>query len=177
VLVTGATGGVGSLAIDMLSARGYQVVALTSKPQHATYLHAIGATEVMPRAQLPPAGAALASARWAGAIDNLGGEPLGAVLAAITPLGNVASIGLAAGATLHTTVMPFILRGVNLLGVNSSGLPRAARLAVWQRIGGDLRPRHLATIVTRTLDLAELPGAFADYLAGRVCGRTVVRIP
>ena len=90
--------------------------------------------------------------------------------------GNIASIGLAAGPELKTTVMPFILRGVTLIGINSSATPRARRVSVWQRIATDLRPRHLERIATRTIDFADLPAAFPDYLEGRVTGRTVVRI-
>jgi len=120
---------------------------------------------------------ALASARWAGVVDNLGGDVLAGLLAEVKPLGSVASIGMAVGAEVHTTVMPFILRGVNLLGIGSGAVPRATRLQVWARLGTDLRPRHLARVVTRTIDLAELPGAFAGFLAGSVRGRTVVRVP
>jgi putative YhdH/YhfP family quinone oxidoreductase len=155
------------------------VVALTGKPDSSEYLRALGANEILARSELAGAGAgaALAPARWAGAIDNLGGAVLGALLPAIRTQGNVASIGLAAGAGLHTTVMPFILRGVNLLGINSSATPRATRLEVWRRIGADLRPRQLARIVTRTIALDELPAAFPAYLAGEVQGRTVVLMP
>jgi NADPH2:quinone reductase len=106
----------------------------------------------------------------------VGGEMLAGLTRHIDLWGNIASIGLAGGFKLETTVMPFILRGVNLLGINSSATRRADRLEVWQRIATDLKPRHLSRIVTRTIDFADLPGAFQGYLDGKVTGRTVVRI-
>jgi len=176
IVVTGATGGVGSVAIDMLSARGYQVIAVSGKPEAAAYLRGLGASEVLDRRTLDLGSRPLEAARFAGAIDNLGGEVLTWLTRTVDFWGNIASIGLAANAELKTTVMPFILRGVALLGINSSATRRDWRLAVWQRIATDLRPRHLARIVTRTIAFDELPGAFPDYLAGRVTGRTVVKI-
>ena len=176
VLVSGATGGVGSLAIDMLAAKGYEVVALTGKPESEQYLRMLGATQLLPRGEQTPGKQPLETARWGGAIDNCGGETLAWLLRTTHEGGNVASIGLAAGAELHTTVMPFILRGVGLLGVNSSGAPRDVRLAVWARLSTDLKPRHLDRIVTRDIGLAELPAAFDSFLKGSVVGRTVVRI-
>lgn len=176
IVVTGATGGVGSLAIDMLSARGYQVIAVSGKPDAAAYLKELGASEVLDRKSLDLGSRPLENARFAGAIDNLGGEVLTWLTRTVDFWGNIASIGLAANAELKTTVMPFILRGVALLGINSSATRREWRLAVWQRIATDLRPRHLARIVTRTIAFDELPGAFPDYIAGRVTGRTVVKI-
>jgi acrylyl-CoA reductase (NADPH) len=176
IVVTGATGGVGSVAIDMLAARGYQVIAVSGKPEAAAYLRELGAAEVLDRNTLDLGSRPLENARFAGAIDNLGGEVLTWLTRTVDFWGNIASIGLAANAELKTTVMPFILRGIALLGINSSATRREWRLAVWQRIATDLRPRHLARIVTRTIDFDELPGAFPDYLAGRVTGRTVVRI-
>jgi len=176
IAVTGASGGVGSLAIDMLSARGYRVVAVSGKRDASAYLKELGASEVLMRADLDLGSRPLEAARFAGAIDNLGGETLTWLTRTVDFWGNIASIGLAAGPELKTTVMPFILRGVALLGINSSATRREWRLAVWQRIATDLRPRHLARIVTRTIDFDELPGAFPAYLEGRVTGRTVVRI-
>jgi NADPH2:quinone reductase len=176
IVVTGATGGVGSLAVDMLATRGYQVVAVSAKPEAAEYLKALGATEVLDRRSLDLGTRPLEAARFAGAIDNLGGEVLTWLTRTVDFWGNIASIGLAASPELKTTVMPFILRGVALLGINSSATRREWRLAVWQRIATDLKPRQLARIVTRTIDFAELPQAFPDYIAGRVTGRTVVRI-
>ncbi|AMN48433.1 quinone oxidoreductase [Steroidobacter denitrificans] len=176
IAVTGATGGVGSLAIDMLAARGYTVVAVTGKDSSAPYLREIGAARVLRREQIDLGSRPLEQACWAGAIDNVGGELLAWLTRTTQVFGNIASVGMAAGMELNTTVMPFILRGVSLLGVNSVFTPRALRLAVWQRLASDLRPRHLDRIVTRTIDFEELPGAFRAYLEGSVTGRTVVRI-
>jgi acrylyl-CoA reductase (NADPH) len=176
IAVTGASGGVGSLAIDMLSVRGYRVVAVSGKAGAGAYLKELGAAEVLNRAELDLGSRPLETARFAGAIDNLGGDTLAWLTRTVDFWGNIASIGLASGPELKTTVMPFILRGVALLGINSSATRREWRLAVWQRIATDLKPRHLARIVTRTIDFAQLPGAFPAHLAGQVTGRTVVRI-
>ncbi len=176
IAVTGATGGVGSIAIDALAAKGYEVVAITGKRQSDAYLRALGAAQILYRDELRFEAQGLESARWGGAIDNAGGELLSWLLRTTRELGNVASIGLAAGAELHTTVMPFILRGVALLGVNSSSSTRETRLAVWQRLATDLKPRHLDRIVTRTITREQLPAAFAGYLKGGITGRTVVRM-
>jgi acrylyl-CoA reductase (NADPH) len=176
IVVTGASGGVGSLAIDMLSARGYRVIAVSGKQDAAAYLRELGASEVLLRQEIDLGTRALETARFAGAIDNLGGDTLAWLTRTVDFWGNIASIGLASGPELKTTVMPFILRGVALLGINSSATRREWRLAVWQRIATDLRPRHLARIVTRTIGFDELPTAFPPYLDGRVTGRTVVRI-
>jgi acrylyl-CoA reductase (NADPH) len=176
IVVTGATGGVGSLAIDMLSGRGYEVIAVTGKSQAFDYLRSLGARTVLTRQQLELGSKPLEAARYAGAIDSVGGEMLAGLTRHMDFWGNIASVGLAGGAKLETTVMPFILRGVNLLGINSSATPRAERLEVWQRIAGDLKPRNLERIVSRTIDFAELPGAFQAYIDGKVTGRTVVKI-
>jgi acrylyl-CoA reductase (NADPH) len=176
IVVTGASGGVGSVAVDMLATRGYRVIAVSGKAEAAEYLKALGAAEVLPRQSLDLGSRPLEAARFAGAIDNLGGEVLAWLTRTVDFWGNIASIGLASSPELKTTVMPFILRGVALLGINSSATRREWRLAVWQRIATDLKPRQLARIVTRTIDFGELPQAFPDYLAGRVTGRTLVRI-
>ncbi len=176
IVVTGASGGVGSIAIDMLAARGYRIIAVSGKAAAQAYLRELGAHEVLARQDLDLGSRALETARFGGAIDNLGGEVLTWLTRTVDFWGNIASIGLASGAELKTTVMPFILRGVSLLGINSSATPRPRRLAVWQRIGTDLKPRHLERIVTRTIDFDELPSAFPAYLDGAVTGRTVVRI-
>jgi acrylyl-CoA reductase (NADPH) len=176
VVVTGASGGVGSLAIDMLAGRGYEVVAVSGKLSADDYLAALGARRVLRRAEINLGKRPLEAALWAGAIDNLGGEVLAWLTRTVDFFGNIASIGLAASPELHTTVMPFILRGVSLLGINSVANPRELRLKVWERIATDLRPRHLARICSRTIGLDELPAAFPDYLAGQVQGRTLVRI-
>ncbi len=176
IVVTGASGGVGSLAIDMLARRGYRVIAVSGKPAAVQYLQELGAHEVLSRQALDLGSRALETARFGGAIDNLGGEILTWLTRTVDFWGNIASIGMAGGPELKTTVMPFILRGVSLLGINSSATPREWRLKVWERIGTDLRPRHLKQIVTRTIEFPQLPQAFAGYLDGSVTGRTVVRI-
>jgi acrylyl-CoA reductase (NADPH) len=176
IVVTGATGGVGSIAIDMLAGRGYEVIAVTGKPGAMDYLKSLGAASVMARGELQLGSRPLEPARYAGVIDSVGGEMLAGLIRQVDYWGNVASIGLAGGAQLETTVLPFILRGVNLLGINSSATRRAERLHVWSRIASDCAPRHLARIVTRTIDFADLPGAFQDHLDGKVTGRTVVKI-
>lgn len=176
VVVTGATGGVGSVAIDMLAARGYEVVAVTGKAPKADYLTRIGAKRILLRDEIDVGKRPMEKAEWAGAIDNLGGELLTWLTRTVQYGGNIASIGLAASHELNTTVLPFILRAVCLLGINSVETPRNLRLAVWNRIGTDLRPRHLDLIGNRTIGFDELSGAFQSYLDGTVTGRTVVRI-
>jgi NADPH2:quinone reductase len=176
VVVTGATGGVGSIAIDMLAGRGYEVVAVTGKAAAVDYLKSLGASQVLLRGEIDHGSRPMESVRWAGAIDNVGGETLTWLTRTVDNWGNIASIGLTGGAELHTTVMPFIIRGVNLLGINSAATLRDTRLVVWGRIATDLKPRHLDRIVTRTIDFDDLPGAFDAYLQGSVTGRTVVRI-
>lgn len=176
VVVTGASGGVGSLAIDMLAGRGYEVVAVSGKPSADEYLQAIGAARVLRRGEINLGKRPLEAVLWAGAIDNLGGEVLTWLTRTVDFFGNIASIGLAASPELHTTVMPFILRGVSLLGINSVANPRELRLKVWDRIATDLRPRHLGRICARTIGFDELLAAFPAYVAGEVQGRTLVRI-
>jgi acrylyl-CoA reductase (NADPH) len=176
VVVTGATGGVGSLAIDMLSGRGYDVVAVTGKASATEYLRNLGAARVLLRDQIDLGKRPMEEAQFAGAIDNVGGELLTWLTRTMSFWGNIASIGLAGSPELKTTVMPFILRGVSLLGINSVYTPRALRLQVWERLAHDLKPRHLDSIVTRTIDFDALPTAFDAYLKGGIVGRTVVRI-
>jgi acrylyl-CoA reductase (NADPH) len=176
VLVTGATGGVGSLAVNMLAGRGYEVAALTGKPDAADYLREIGVARVLPRQEVEFGSRPLEKALWAGAVDNLGGETLAWLTRTVDFWGNIASIGLAAGPELHTTVMPFILRGVNLLGINSVETPRALRLAVWERIASDLKPAALGQISGKLVDFSELPAQFRAYVEGKVTGRIVVKI-
>jgi len=176
VVVTGATGGVGSIAVDMLAARGYEVVALTGKAEQADYLTAIGARRVLLRAEVDFGKRPMEKAEWAGGVDNLGGEALTWLTRTVGYGGNIASIGLAASHELNTTVLPFILRAVCLLGINSVDTARDLRVAVWQRIGSNLKPAHLDRIAARTIGFDELPGAFQAYIDGNVSGRTVVRI-
>ena len=176
VVVTGATGGVGSIAVDMLDWRGYEVVAVTGKAEKSDYLKSIGASEILIREDIDLGKRPLEKALWGGAIDNLGGDYLAWLTRTVKYGGNIASIGLAASHELNTTVMPFILRAVCLLGINSVDTPRDLRLKVWDRIGKDLKPRHLDTSCSRTISFDELPQAFQAYLDGTVSGRTVVEI-
>ncbi len=176
VAVTGATGGVGSLAVSILSRRGYQICAISSKPEARSYLESVGASEILPLEEARPTGRPLESARFAGAVDCVGGAPLAWLLSVVSPFGNVASIGNAAGVELETSVMPFILRGVNLLGINSVLVSRTQREALWMRLSGELKPPDLDRIVRREVGLEVLPEAFQSLLSGRAVGRTVVRI-
>jgi acrylyl-CoA reductase (NADPH) len=176
VVVTGATGGVGSLAVDMLAGRGYEVVAVTGKADAAAYLKKLGAHTILLRQQIDLGARPLERAQWQGAIDNVGGDLLTWLTRTTDWWGSIASIGLAGSHELKTTVMPFILRGVSILGVNSMATPRALRLKVWDRIARDLKPKHLKLIANRTVPFAALPAAFDAYLAGQVTGRAIVRI-
>ena len=175
VIVTGATGGVGSIAVDILGARGYDVAALTGKADQAAFLQSLGASEVIDRNALTMGTRPLESARWGGAVDNLGGDVLAWLTRTTKPWGNIASIGLAASAELHTTVMPFILRSVSLIGVNME-VPPKLRAGIWERLAGDLRPSHLDRIVSREITLDELPECFEGYLSAGAVGRTLVKI-
>jgi acrylyl-CoA reductase (NADPH) len=176
VVVTGATGGVGSLAVNMLAGRGYDVVAVSGKSEATGYLQELGASRVLLRQDIDPGTRPLEKALWAGAIDNVGGDLLAWLTRTVDQWGNIASVGLAGSHELRTTVMPFILRGVNLLGINSVLTPREVRLAVWERIAGDLRPSKLDRICTRVVSFDELPAQFQDFIEGRVTGRIVVKI-
>lgn len=174
VVVTGASGGVGSVAIDLLNARGYDVVALSRKPESADYLQSLGAGEVLDAKAITASGRPLEAARWAGAVDNVGGEVLGWLMRTAQPWGSIASIGLAGGAELHATVMPFILRGVSILGITSANCPMPRRLQVWQRLVTDLQPQHLDSVVAGQVTLEQLPGVCDAVLSGRHHGRYVV---
>ncbi len=176
VIVTGASGGVGSIAIDLLSHYGYEVIAMSRKPGASDYLHTLGATEIMDATSVVSETRRLEQARWAAAIDNVGGEVLAWLTRTIRPWGSIASIGLAGGQELHTTVMPFILRGVSLLGITSANCPMARRLRVWRRLVTDLKPRNLDKIVADTVSLDELPALFETVLSGRHLGRYVVQL-
>ncbi|MGC4027277.1 MAG: acryloyl-CoA reductase [Steroidobacteraceae bacterium] len=176
VAVSGATGGVGAIAIDMLAGLGHEVVALTRKTDAADFLRGMGAGSVLAPDDLLVGSRPLEPERWAGAVDNVGGALLSGLLRSTRMGGSVAAVGLAGGNELQVSLMPFLLRGVNLLGVNSAATPRPQRLAVWQRIATDLAPRQLDALVTRTVPLAGLPQAFDGYLQGRHRGRTLVHI-
>ena len=176
VLVTGATGGVGSVAIEILAKLGYKVTALTGKAEQSDYLKQIGAHDVMLRSSLDLTRIKpLDRATWAGAVDNLGGEVLSWLASTMQVGGTLASVGLAAGTGFNTTVMPFILRGVSLLGIDSVNCPMPVRAEVWRRLGADMRPQHLEDL-TRSIPFADLPGVFDDFLKARVTGRIVVDI-
>jgi len=174
VIVSGATGGVGSIAIDILSRLGYHVVALTGKDGETDYLRKLGAKEVLSRKSLDLSKIKpLDKATWAGAIDNLGGEVLAWMASTMMQDGTIAAIGLAASMSLNTTVAPFILRGVSLLGIDSGSTPMPLRREIWGRLAGDMRPQHLKEM-TRTIPFDELPRAFDGLLKGAAKGRIVV---
>lgn len=176
IAVTGATGGVGSVAIDMLAGLGYSVMAMSTKPEQADYLKSLGASEVLDLKEFDFGKRPMEKGLWSGAIDNLGGETLAGLIRNASPNANIAAIGLAQGFEVNTTVMPFILRGVNLLGINSVDVPRELRVAIWQRIATDLRPRHLALMESTALTLDTLMPAFQPYVDGKIIGRTLVRL-
>ncbi|MEW6313392.1 MAG: oxidoreductase [Pseudomonadota bacterium] len=175
VAVSGASGGVASLLIDMLAARGYVVTAITGKDSEHDYLRHLGAAEILPRSAIQPSDKALEKGLWVAAFDAVGGDTLAWFTRTMAYNGLIASFGNTGGTELHTTVFPFILRGVRLIGVDSAQTAMPLRLELWRRIASDLRPRHLAE-VTRTVTLDDLPQAFAMMLAGQSRGRTVVRI-
>nr|VFK30119.1 MAG: NADPH2:quinone reductase [Candidatus Kentron sp. MB] len=176
VLVTGATGGVGSIAIDILNALGFGVTALTGKRDAKDFLRGIGASDILFHDEIETNKQPLEKALWGGAVDNLGGEVLAWLTRTTRPWGNIAAVGLAQGIGLTTSVMPFILRGINLLGIHSVEIPKEERERIWQRVASDLKPQHLGDIVTRTVSLDELPNLFHDYLDARIIGRTIVAI-
>ena len=176
IAVTGASGGVGQLAIDIYSRAGYAVHAISGKADHFDFLKSLGAAECIDRHALAFSGKPMDSVRFGGALDNVGGAMLAGLLPLIAPYGNVAICGNAGGIAFDGTVMPFIIRGVNLLGVASAGTARAMRERVWEKLSGDWKPRHLERIATREATLDELPGVFGHMLAGDSFGRTVVRI-
>ncbi|MDO5504719.1 MAG: YhdH/YhfP family quinone oxidoreductase [Pseudoxanthomonas suwonensis] len=173
--VTGATGGVGSLAVAIFTRAGFQVHAISGKADQVEYLKALGASEVLGRDALATA-RPMESARFGGGLDNVGGPMLASLLAQTAPCGNVASAGLAATHELNATVMPFIIRGVSLLGVASAGTARDIRDEVWHRLAGPWKPAHLDRVCTREVGLDDLPDVFRSMLSGGSLGRTVVRI-
>jgi len=175
VVVTGATGGVGSIAVQCLAARGYEVTAFTGKPQEEEYLRALGARHILAREGLQMGTRPLEKAAWAGAIDSVGGVTLAWLTRTTMYGGCIASCGLTGGTDLQTTVMPFILRGVKLLGIDSVMCPMPTRLEVWRRLATDLKPARLADIA-HEITLEGLPSAFDALLNGRVRGRYVVRL-
>jgi putative YhdH/YhfP family quinone oxidoreductase len=176
VLVTGATGGVGSVAVDLLAGRGYEVVASTGKAEAHDYLRALGAKDIIDRDGLNQSGGRpLESTTWAAAVDCVGGQTLATVLARIDYGGAVAASGLTGGTQLPTTVLPFILRGVALLGIDSVQTPIERRRSVWQRLATDLKPSDLASI-GHEISLDELDSVLTRILEGAITGRTVVDV-
>jgi acrylyl-CoA reductase (NADPH) len=177
VLVTGATGGVGSLAVAILKKRGYHVVASTGKPDAADYLRVLGADEIIPREELvDTTGKPLLKERWAGAVDPVGGDILRTVLSTTRYGGSVAVSGLTGGANVTTTVMPFILRGVNLLGIDSVYCPMSIRERLWKRLANEWKPDHLLDLVAQVIALEELPDVLDQILKGQIRGRKIVQL-
>ncbi|HYQ72591.1 MAG TPA: YhdH/YhfP family quinone oxidoreductase [Gammaproteobacteria bacterium] len=176
ILVSGATGGVGSLAVDLLNGRGYSVTALTGKPDAAAYLERLGADRVLERQAIVASDHPLRSVEWGGAVDNVGGTVLAWLLQTVGPWGSIATIGMAGGSALHTTVMPMILRGVSMLGITSANCPMVWRPRLWNRLASDLRPAHLSDIVTEMIRLEDLPRSFEALLEGKHAGRFVVAL-
>jgi acrylyl-CoA reductase (NADPH) len=176
IAVTGASGGVGSLAVDIYSKAGYEVSAISGKEDEFEWLHELGASQCISRHELYWPESPLASAQFAGALDSVGGDTLSGLTRVIKPWGNIAACGMAGGIGLNTTVMPFIIRGIGLLGINSAGCPYPIRKEIWQRLAGDWRPRHLDRIAAEPVDLESLHSAFEKLLAGNGRGRIVVRI-
>ena len=176
IVVTGATGGVGMLAIDILTRAGFDAHAITGKSEQFDFLINLGAKQCISRTDLHWGQRPLETARWAGAIDNVGGDMLAGLTRVIQPFGNIAVCGNAASIELATTVMPLILRGVSLLGISSANTSAKIRQDVWKHLAGDWKPAHLDAIATREVGLDELPEVFETMTAGASFGRTVVRI-
>ena len=176
VLVTGASGGVGSMSVAILANLGYKVAASTGRAEHHDYLRSLGAAEILDRTALAaPSKRPLETERWAAAIDSVGGDALAAILRSLAIHGSVAACGLAGGAALNTTVYPFILRGVNLLGIDSSKATKAQRLEIWSRLARDL-PMKLVDSMMATAPLAKVFELGEKILAGQIRGRTVIDV-
>ena len=176
IVVTGASGGVGSFAIDFLHKLGYEVIAVTGTVQAHEYLYELGATNVIKRENLIVGDGMLEKAQWAGAIDNVGGETLSKLVRATKPWGNVASVGIAGGVKFELSTMPFIIRSVNLLGVSSANCPQDLRKQIWQRLGNDMHPNHIGKIHAQTSKLEDLPEVFNELLNNEIQGRVLVEI-
>ena len=176
IVVTGASGGVGSIAIDLLARAGYEVHAISGKVEHFDFLRLLGATQCISRHDLHWSEKPMDSATWAGAIDNVGGDMLAGLTRVIRPWGSIASCGMAGGIGVRTTVMPFIIRGVSLLGVNSSGCPYRIREQLWDRLAGLWKPDHLDAIEADEVGLDGLVPKFDKALAGGSLGRILVRV-
>jgi putative YhdH/YhfP family quinone oxidoreductase len=176
IVVTGASGGVGSVAINLLTAAGYDVHAISGKVDHFDYLEELGATQCISRHELYWGERPLETARWAGCIDTVGGDMLSGMTRVIKLWGNIASCGMAAGMALNTTTMPFILRGVSVLGISSNNCPHDIRVTLWDRLANEWKPPQLDLICRQATELAGLADVFENMLAGGSLGRTVVRL-
>ena len=177
IAVTGATGGVGGIALGLLKRLGFSTAAITGKPEAAAYLRELGADQVLARASLTGTGKPLETAVWGGAVDNLGGETLAYLTRTVKHWGNIACIGLAQSPALNTTVMPLILRGVSLLGIHSVEVPAAWRREVWEKLAGEWKPPAIERLLVRAvIGLEEVPRACEALMAGEARGRFVVRI-
>jgi putative YhdH/YhfP family quinone oxidoreductase len=177
VLVTGASGGVGSTAVAMLAHKGYQVAASTGSPEAADYLKQLGASDILDRATTTAESSRpLESGRWAGGVEAVGGPSLAYLLRTTKPGGCIAISGNVGGAAVHTTVLPFILRGVSVLGIDSAGLALDKRIAIWRRLATDLRPPKLDETIVSEITLDEAPKALEAILQGQTRGRMVVRL-
>lgn len=175
VIVTGAAGGVGSVAVALLAKLGYRVIASTGRPEEGDYLKSLGAAEILPRAELSGEPRMLGKERWAGAVDSVGSKTLANVIASTSYSGAVAACGLAAGLDLPTSVAPFILRGISLLGIDSVQMPRPRRIQAWNRLAKDLDVGKLGAM-THTIPLSGVRQAAENILAGKIRGRLVVEI-
>ncbi len=176
IVITGATGGVGSFAIDILTRVGYEVHAITGKVTQFDYLEELGARQCISRHDLHWGQKPMESVRWAGCIDNVGGDMLAGISRVIDLWGNIAVCGMAGGIGLHATNLPMILRGVSLIGISSNNTPYDIRKILWDRIANEWRPRHLEAIIRTEVDLDELPDAFDSLIAGESLGRIVVNL-
>ena len=174
IVVTGATGGVGSTAVSILKQRGYRVIAVSGRPEHHAYLAELGADETVTPEGLALGSRPLEAARYGGAIDNVGGPLLAGLIRHTVLWGNVAAIGNAAGPAFDATVFPFILRGVSLLGASSMNCPMPLRTEIWNRLGGELKPPALDRIVSRTVKLANVVEACATLMSRTALGRVLV---
>ncbi len=174
VIITGATGGVGSIAVNIFANKGYRVVAMTGKADEHNWLQQLGAAAIIPRFKAREKPDPLATGQWAGAVDNVGGETLAWLIRTMKSRGSIASIGLVAGYQLETTVMPFILRGVNLLGINSVDCPMPLRQVLWNKLAHEYRPDKLDSVLKKRLMLEEVPDYCLAMLNGKITGRAII---
>jgi NADPH2:quinone reductase len=174
IVVTGASGGVGSIAVNLLSSQGYEVIAVSGRESYYPFLRSLGASQIMSSDELNLGSKPLEKGRFGGVIDNVGGELLAKLIAHVNLWGNVASIGLADSHQLSTTVFPFILRGVSVLGVSSTNCPMPLRKSIWQRLGQDLKPNALEKIITDEVALKDVSAVFTDILDRKRYGRVII---